>query len=96
MVLGYAKDKATDPQSVEQVVDYKKLKVERLASVKAGTDKTLSKKYDPTKYRQIHHITYYKKSGEVLIDAITDGIAYQFECSGGELKIYEISNTFPK
>lgn len=91
MVLGYLKNDATDRQAIEEVIDYNKYKVVRLSSVNAGIDKRLRDK--PIMYRQIHHITYYKKSGEVLFEAITDGISYRDECSG-DITVYEIGRTF--
>ena len=95
MALGYLKSSAPDLQAIENVIDYNHIKVERLSSVKTGVYTGTPKMADPTKYRQIHHVTFYKKTGEVLFEAITDNIAYQSECSGEALKIYEIAHIFP-
>lgn len=90
MVLRHRMSDVVDRYAFDQIIDYNKVKIVRLSSVKVGIDKRLRDK--PIVYRQIHHITYYKKSGEVLLEAITDGRAYQDECSS-QLTVYEISKS---
>jgi len=62
-------------------LDFSKTKTTRLASEEIGKDL----------YRQIHHVVFTEKSGNIL-EVITSNEASNEECSMSGVKIYIISN----
>jgi hypothetical protein len=65
-------------------IDFKKTMTIRIASEKKGD----------SLFKQVHHVTYVKKSGE-KIEAITINDASLDECSMGEVQVHLISRTLP-
>jgi hypothetical protein len=77
MAFGYLKDAGiTDNDKV----DFAKIKTVRLASEKIGKDL----------YRQLHHVTFVEKSGNV-VEVITKSDASNQECSMGAVDVFVIS-----
>lgn len=67
-----------------ELIDFSKTKVTRLASEKIGVDL----------YRQIHLITFVEKTGETL-QVITSNDASLEECSMGDVHIYIVKQQLP-
>lgn len=65
-------------------IDFKKTTTFRLASEKIGD----------SLFKQVHHVTYVKKSGE-KVEAIAINDASLDECSMGEVQVHLISRTLP-
>ncbi len=70
-------------------LDYGKTKVVRLASEKMGRV-PYSGKISTVLYRQVHRVTFVKKSGE-SITVITVGDASHYECSMSGVDVYLVS-----
>jgi|CXWL01.1.fsa_nt_gi hypothetical protein len=67
-------------------LEYPKTKIVRISSEKFGKDSITHEAL----YRQVHHITFVKKSGET-IEVITVNDASHVECSMSEVDVYMIS-----
>ena len=77
MAFGYLKNAGF---TKNENVDFEKTKTIRLASEKIGKDL----------YRQIHLVTFVKKSGETVM-AITNSDASNEECSMSDVEVYLVS-----
>ncbi|MEO6118641.1 MAG: hypothetical protein ABIP37_06180 [Methylotenera sp.] len=77
MAFGYLKDAGFINN---ENMDFEKTKTTRLASEKIGKDL----------YRQVHLVTFVKKSGETVM-AITNSDASNEECSMSDVEVYLVS-----
>ncbi|MCC8392700.1 hypothetical protein LJ656_08880 [Paraburkholderia sp. MMS20-SJTR3] len=67
-------------------LDWRKTRAVRLSSEKIGKDRL----YHKDLYRQVHHVTYYEKSGKP-ISVITVNDAGWEECSMSQVEVFVVS-----